>query len=381
MSDIRMRRHRARKANLTVAAMAVALTSSLLGCSSHGADMKSISATSFVVTGVTGVQRVAQLTGPDSPNKTGRYEVAGQDLGSMFEADGRTWFVFGDTFGQRDAGQYGGEGTEWRSNALAYSTDTDPTDGIRLDGYIVDDRGWAKELLSSEKIDGSEITVIPTNGFAAGGAMYLAFMSVRHWGEPGEWEVNYSGLAKSVDHGQTWTKLPAPTWPGDSNFVQVSVTHYEGDLYFWGVTHGRHGGVQLMKVAEQAVETPGAYSYFTGVGGDGRPQWSADRAKARTIVDDQVGELSVAWDAGLSRWLMTYSNGGGSGTTLREGLTPWGPWGSPITLVSSADVPGLYAPFLLPKFIANGGRTIYFTLSIWGPYNVFWYKADLVSSS
>src|SRR5262249_8785728 len=248
MRVICLRRHHARKAIPTVAAMIAALTPSLFGCSSHGADMKSISTPPFVVTGVTGVRQIAQLTGPDSPNKTDRYEVAGQDLGSMFEADGRTWFVFGDTFGRREAGQSGGEGIEWRSNALAYSTDTDPTDGIRLDGYIVDGRGRARELLDSEKIDGSEITVIPTNGFAADGAMYLAFMSVRHWGEPGEWDVNYSGLAKSVDHGRTWTKLAAPRWPGDSNFVQVSVTPYQGDLYFWGVTHGRHGGVQLMKV-------------------------------------------------------------------------------------------------------------------------------------
>jgi hypothetical protein len=41
-------------------------------------------------------------------------------------------------------------------------------------------------------------------------------------------------------------------------------------------------------------------------------------------------------------------------------------------------VPGLYAPYMLPEYTSNDGRTIYFTLSKWGPYNVFWYRADLV---
>ena len=62
----------------------------------------------FVLAGVRDVVQVSQLTGPSSPNKTGRFEVAGQDLGSMFEAGGETWFVFGDTFGTRTPGMTGG---------------------------------------------------------------------------------------------------------------------------------------------------------------------------------------------------------------------------------------------------------------------------------
>jgi hypothetical protein len=360
-----------------LATVLLTLMPAFSGCSNRGADMTGTPSQPFVLTGVTNVHRIAQLTGPDSPNKTARFEVAGQDLGSMFEADGKTWFVFGDTFGRRDPGFTGGGGDEWRSNTLAYSNDTDPSDGITLDGYIVDEQGWAKELLPSEKVDGSEMTVIPTYGFAANGAMYLAYMSVRHWGNPGEWETNDSGLAKSTDHGQTWTKLAAPRWSGDSNFVQVSVSKFEGDLYFWGVTHGRFGGVQLMKVPEALVESPGAYRYFGGTGSDGAPKWTSDQKSAKSIVSDTAGELSVVWNDHLSRWLMTYTNGGNGGTTLREGSTPWGPWGDPIMLVSADDVPGLYAPFLSPVAAANSGSSIYFALSVWGPYNVYWYKADL----
>jgi len=62
------------------------------------------------------VKQVAQLTGPTSINHTHTLEVAGQSLGSMFDAVGRTWFLFGDTL-PRDGG------TEWRSNTLAYTSD------------------------------------------------------------------------------------------------------------------------------------------------------------------------------------------------------------------------------------------------------------------
>lgn len=361
---------------------AVCVVSSVAACGqSAGAGQLDGKDKPFTLSRVANVRQVAQLTGPASMNHTDRYEIAGQDLGSMFRADGRTWFVFGDTFGRRDPGMTGGGGEEWRSNTMAYTTDTNPSDGIRFDGYVTDDVGWAKELLPAKQVDGDEMTVIPTYGFAANDALYLAYMSVRHWGEPGEWETNYAGLAKSTDNGNTWTKLASPRWPGTSNFVQVSAAKVGEDLYFWGVTHGRFGGVQLMKVPEHDVEKQASYRYFAGTTPSGKPQWSADTGRAQTIVDSTVGELSVVWNSYLHRWLMSYTDGGGDGADIREGATPWGPWSDAITLVSATDVPGLYAPYMLPEYTADGGRTIYFTLSKWGPYNVYWYRAELVKKS
>jgi hypothetical protein len=376
MSAVR-HRNRGRIAACVLLAVSVILVAS---CSDGTGPMRPTGNEPFVLGGVQNVRRVGQITGPDSPNRTQRFEIAGQDLGSMFQAYGKTWLVFGDTFGQRAPGLTGGGGTEWRSNTLAYTTDRDPTDGLLLDGYIVDDVGWAKELIDSKKVDGIEMTTIPTYGFVANGAMYLAYMSVRHWGEPGEWETNYAGFAKSVDRGQTWTKLDAPKWPGDSNFIQVSTVHVDDEIYFWAVPHGRFGGVSLMKVRERDVEDQQAYRYFAGTGTDGDPVWAGDPARARIVVDDTVGELSVMWSPYLKRWLMSYTHGGGAGAVLREGLAPWGPWGDAVTLVRPADVPGLYAPFMAPQYTTDGGRTIYFALSVWDPYNVFWYRADLVRS-
>ena len=156
-------------------------------------------------------KRVAQLTGHDSLNHTARFEIAGQDLGSMFEADGKTWFVFGDTFGQREAGLTGGGGTEWRSNALAYTTDTDPSDGIRFDGYIADEIGLGQGAdRLARRSTAIEMTVDPdlrvrgqrrdVPGLHVGEAL----------GRAGGVGDQLRRLRPSTDGGQTWTKLDGP---------------------------------------------------------------------------------------------------------------------------------------------------------------------------
>ena len=98
---------------------------------------------------------------------------------------------------------------------------------------------------------------------------------------------------------------------------------------------------------------------------------------AALVVDDTVGELSVVWNAYLNRWLMTYL-GAGANVVIREGKQPWGPWGEPITVMSQAIYPGLYGPYMNPRYVENGGQTIYFSISRWGPYAVYWMKATLI---
>lgn len=335
----------------------------------------------FLLKGITGLEQITQLTGEPSPNRTDRYAVYGTDLGSMMNDGERTYFVFGDTFGEREPGQTGGGGSYWRSNTMAYTTDAEAADGITFEGMVTDEFGTAKELLPSAKIDYEEMTKIPTHGIAAGGALYLYYMSVKHWGDPGKWDANYSSVAKSVDNGETWELQDQLRWPGDGNFIQVSSYKVENDaggsnIYFWGIPAGRFGGVQLMKVGEEHIEKQSKYEYFSGVDADGNPQWSTDMEDAIEVVDDTAGELSVVWNAYLERWLMTYLKEG-RGVVIREGITPWGPWGKPLDLVRAEDYPGLYGPYMNERYTENDGQTIYFTLSLWDPYNVFWFKASL----
>lgn len=338
----------------------------------------------FVVTGVEDVTQIAQLTGPGAINDTESVAVAGTDLGSMVNVGDVTYFVFGDTFGTREEGMTGGGGGNWRSNAVAYSTDDDPTDGITFDGWVLDDIGFAAEVAPGDKHPNTgegEVTKIPTYGFAVEGAIYLYYMSVSHWGEPGQWDANHAGLVRSTDEGKTWEVLEQPQWPGDSNFIQVATATVTEDgtdyVYFWSIPSGRFGGVKLMRVpaTREAVEDIDAYTYFTGTDADGAPIWSPDMDAATTVLDGAIGELSVMWSPTLERWLMSYSTDGDA--VLSEGITPWGPWSEPHVLTTQEETPGLYSPYMNPRYVSEDGLTVYFTLSIWDPYNVFWYSARL----
>lgn len=379
-------RTRARGARATVALGVIAMIAAIGGCSSSGAPAADAAAGEpFILGGVSGLTEIAQLTGPGAINDTEGVAVAGTDLGSMVTVDDRTYFLFGDTFGERDPDSIGGQGGIWRSNVAAYTTDDDPSDGITFDGWApLDDVGWAQALIEGDHApnDGNgEVTKIPTNGFAIGDTLYVHYMSVRHWGEPGVWDANFAALVRSEDGGETWESVEGPRWDGDSNFIQVATAKAVdgGDeyVYLWGIPAGRLGGVALMRVkaTEEAVESADAYEYFTGVDADGGPQWGDGPEAAELILGPTVGELSVMWSTYLERWVMTYSDAGNA--YIREGLTPWGPWGDQIEMVSSSDYAGLYSPYLDPRYTSDDGRTLYFTLSLWGPYNVFWFSIDL----
>jgi hypothetical protein len=45
--------------------------------------------------------------------------------------------------------------------------------------------------------------------------------------------------------------------------------------------------------------------------------------------------------------------------------------------VSHQRYPGLYGAFMNPHFLSGNGRTIYFVMSQWDVYSVFWMKASL----
>lgn len=380
---------RAARTVRSAAAVTGLAAATLVGCSPPSPQLDADQHKPMVLEGVERLTEVAQLTGPGSINDTEAVAVSGTDLGSMANLGDRTYFFFGDTFGERDPESIGGQGGIWRSNVSAYTTDVDPTDGITFDGWApLDDVGWAAALVEGDhaaNTGGGEVTKIPTAGFAVGDALYIQYMSVSFWGEPGAWDANFAALAKSTDQGRTWTPVEGVQWPGDSNFVQLAAAQVNDAgteyLYLWGIPSGRFGGVQLMRVkaTTDAVEDLGAYSYFAGVDEAGAPRWSDRLTDAETIVDPTVGELSVMWSEYLERWIMTYSDAGNA--YIREGITPWGPWGDPIEMVSAAEYPGLYSPYLNPRYVSEGGRRVYFTLSLWGPYNVFWFSVDLIKAA
>ncbi|MCZ7544672.1 MAG: DUF4185 domain-containing protein [Anaerolineae bacterium] len=258
-------------------------------------------------------------------------------------------------------------GENWRWNALAYSTDRDLEDGLTIDGMITDADGKARPVLRRLRDD---ITVIPTAGIAVGERMYLHYMAVGHWGPPGEWTLNRSGWAYSDDGGETWEQPAEAVWNGDTNFGQAALVEHEGDVYVFGIHGGRFGGVMLARVPADDILDMDAYTYWDGAA------WRASRGDAVEIASAPVGELSVAWNAHLERWVMIYLDEIRRAIVIREAPDLTGPWSRPVRVASADDYPSLYGAYLHPW--ASDGEVIYFNMSQWGPYNVALMRARLV---
>lgn len=317
-------------------------------------------------------QPVALLTGPGSINATDvRYQVKGTDLGIMWEDErGRILTAFGDTFGSGWTGPGGGIGNpatlDWRSNTLARSRDGDPSDGLSFDDFVTDRPGHAAELLPSLKLDHVEISTIPTGGINVGGRDYLSLMSVRHFGPPGQWTTNHSGLAYSDDRGETWVEVLGARRPNtpafDDPFQMMALAPRDGRVYVFGTPNGRFGNAHVARVAQDRLLDLTAYEYWTGTGWERGPA-----SLARPVVEGPVGELSVRYDEMLQAWTMMYLDESLGSIVLRLASEPTGPWGAEHAVASAAEYPGLYGSFLHPR---SEGRDIYFTMAQWDLYNV-----------
>lgn len=325
--------------------------------------------------GLKDVRIVEALTGEYSINRTlSNYRVFGTDLGIIFDRGEEIFIAFGDTFSGP------GFTGDWRSNVLAVSSDRDASDGILFDRMISTKLNRnAIELLHARRQDNIEMTVIPTGGFSIGDTLYLCYMSVRHWGEPGKWDCNYGGLARSRNNGQSWEKLESPRWDGQGIFVQLCPVKYQGYVYFYGIGGGRTGPVGLMRVREDRVEDKSAYEYFSGFEENLPLYKSGEGAEenAARVIPGPAGELSVMYSPYVDEWLISYL--AAENLIMRSSKTLEGPFSAAHIIAKQSDYPGLYGAFMHPVYTKEGGKTVYFLTSFYAPiYNVAVMGAELV---
>ncbi|NLU84636.1 DUF4185 domain-containing protein [Rhodococcus sp. HNM0569] len=321
------------------------------------------------------VTRVAKVTGAGSVSRTHkRYQVYGTDLGIMWEsAPDQVAVAFGDTVG---IGFHppGGQGGDWRSNVLGFSSDRQLADGMSLDSMVQDSRCHAAEVLSSRKLDNVEITTIPTSGFELGGRQYMSYMSIRTWNSiPTTWWTNHGGIAYSDDGGSTWTKDPYARWDnifGVSKFQVTSMVPHGDYVYMFGTPNTRLGGVGVARVPKDHVLDKSAYQYYQ----NGNWTSVADYTEASTVVPAPAAELSVRFDDSTGRWQMAYLDTSKAAIAVRESNSPQGEWTDSVPMVSAAEYPELYGGFIHPW---SSGGELYFTLSTWSDYNVFLMRAQL----
>lgn len=350
---------------------------------------KTIKSKSLVMSNVKMVARVTGDSLPGEklyhPNRTGAdYDVYGTDLGLMWHLEGnRVGLFFGDTSGKGFViNKNGGNGENWRSNVLAFSTDTDMTDGLKFDSMTLDRDGKAHEVCDGAKAHPHVYqTSIPTAAIRAGKLDCVHVMNIYDWGAPhGRWLTNYSTLYTSEDDGRSWRRRNEVTFHPDSHFSQVAYAKREGWVYMIGTQSGRGDAAYLARFREDKLLDKQAYEYWNGQ----RKEWvKGDEVAATPILRGPVGEASLMWHKKFKRWILTYNydpNYDKNPLTKThailycdaEDITQWS---EPKVLTTAKEYPALYCAYMHP--LMDNEDRIWFLMSLWGPYNVFLMSADL----
>lgn len=370
----------------------------------------------------------------EQTNDTAGFGIYGTDLGIMWDngLPEPTHYVltaFGDTFsGPNMTG-------DWRSNVLLLSTDDNLSDGMDLL-----QTGYAYQFIPSAPGAlgwlGSEVTIIPTSGVSVDGEQYVNYMSVKSWDTPGQWTTNYSAVSMYDQDTDKWDlqsstirsagyfRSTTPYVAGSQNFQQAAYVLQPEDkvapgetryLYAFGTPSGRAGSAYLSRVADGSVTDLSEYEYWDG------DTWVADKpAVAAPIIGDStnstglfgsfldwandpnvlggslagwvgaktggnVSEMSVQYNEYLDKYVVMYADGNND-MQMRLADEPEGPWSDPITVATSAEYPGLYAPMIHPwsgtgLLMDSNGQpdddSLYWNMSLWGNYNVVLMETDL----
>jgi hypothetical protein len=364
-----------------------------------------VPAPNFVILGH--AAKISQLVGeidretnqPTLNQTLSRYKLWATDLGIPFRHQDRTFLLFGDS-----GGAHGGD-------AIAYTTDSNPEDGVALT-FLTQTDGSFKAIhipgISQEPFE------VPTEGTSLGGNMYVYHTT----DSTGPGEMGRTVVAVSTDLGESFQYLYDLSI---QHFIQVSVVEVDAaewpglpqsageGLVMFGAGEYRESDVRLAFQPADQIETPESLLYFTGLDAGGQPAWSPQEIDALPLFNQPcVGELSVTFNRFIGQWLMLYNcHLEPRGINVRVAAHPWGPWSPPQVIfdpvqdrgfchfihrswtIENCDAlsdpgqeetnGGAYGPYQLEDLAIGDAAqtTIYFTLSTWNPYTVVLMKATL----
>lgn len=346
---------------------------------------------------ISNLRQISRVTGKTLPGETFPnsnnslvYDVFGTDLGIMWQMEGsKIGLFFGDTNGEGfepflNGG--GGNGSNWRSNVLAFSDDSNLEDGLTFSSMVMDNEGKAREIIAGGKANPQTYqTSIPTGAIRANGVDYVHYMNIYNWNGPDcSWLTNFSSLYASQDNGETWNRKEEVTFRPLSHFSQVTYAKKEGIVYMIGTRSGRGGAGYLARFREDDILKMDAYEYWNGK----VEKWiMGDETAATPIISSPVGEASLMYHEKYERWILTYNydyncdqiNPHRKHAIVYRDAEDITKWSQPEILVTDDAYPGLYCAYLHP--MNNNGDKLYFLMSLWGPYNVFLMSVDLSISN
>lgn len=322
------------------------------------------------------LERISRLTGATLPEDTvpdlghtTKYSVGGTDLGIFWKmGDGRTGIFFGDTYGNDFRPTKGGPGdaSQWRNNVLAFTNDNVLHDGLTIDEMLVRPEQPDYAIEAFQKAKGSH-TAIPTSAVHIDGTDYVHYFDLLKWNG---WVTAFSSIYKSTDNGNTWQRCYEVVFNRGSKFSVVAYAQ-EGDwIYMIGSATLRKSEPYLARFKKGDILKQSRYEYWNISKGWVR----GNEAEATAIFPGPVGEASLFYHEEFKSWIYVYLNDAARRIELRDAEKITGPWSEARMLVSADDYPGLYGPFIHP---GSKGEDLYFTMSQWRPYNVYFMRAKL----
>ncbi|MEO0733640.1 MAG: sulfatase-like hydrolase/transferase, partial [Bacteroidota bacterium] len=326
-----------------------------------------------------------------------RYGLARTDLGVPFpngDSD-TTWVYFGDDFVAAD-------------DPIAFTTDQHPEDGIDLE-FLTDEDGRYQKL----EIEGVNLLGfgVPLDGVTRNGNIYLYTAQLQE---------GTSQLSISTDKGKTHHKLYDFSDDKFNNISLFQTTATDGypeapgtDIQvLFGAGEYRQSNVVLAYQPLETIEDKSTVRYFTGLDNNGKPFWSTQESDAVDLFEQAcVGELSVAYNNFINKWIMLYNCGNPRGVNCRTADQPWGPWSDPFVVFNDRaddgycefihsnwqfercdsihDVNrenvwgGSYGPYMFDRMSTGNDQetTLYFTLSTWNPYTSLLMKTTIVKDT
>ncbi|MFD1718412.1 DUF4185 domain-containing protein [Georgenia deserti] len=299
------------------------------------------------------IKKIANLTGP---GLTDEFGMPWTDLGIPARTpDGRTLYVFGDTFRGPDWGQ-----GEWMSPTGLWSETRGLPGGVTFSAAVGGDE--AQQLVDYQH--GDEIsTIIPSDVITIGDTMYLHGVANQGFGN-----AIWSGIWTSTDSGATWqdsgARFDATAYDGAWQLCTWELGA-DGWLYMYSAEFLREGPMILHRVRPEHITDPDQYIPW----GRDASGWGWGKP-ATPLSDEIIGEMCLRRFG--DKWLLTWFNNPDYRIEAKLLDHPTQPWeeGPRVTLLHGTSwgeeddthVAQLYGSYIIP-----GSRLddIHMTVSQW----------------
>jgi hypothetical protein len=194
-----------------------------------------------------------------------------------------------------------------------------------------------------------------------------------------------ASLIWSEDHGSTWTWEPEwnfadqigyPVWLNAGQDYNAAPD--PAYAYFYSPdgpsAYQTYSGILLGRVPTDRMTDPSAYEFFSGLDGDGNPQW-ADFAHHEPVFSNPAGSFrpGAVYDPFIQRYLLSVTDNYDSSQNylgIFDAPSPWGPW-TTVTYLEGwgGDPKHRFAPQIPSKWMSPDGRHFYVEYSaLGGPY-------------